>query len=824
MSSVDYVALGETSSIWLKPLRATAGVVGLTLVGLAGWLRQHSGASLITLPDATLPTPITPTQPFLPIEGLTSVLVKPVQDETNGNGVALKPGPVGLAQVLPTPSSANCIFNYGTQTRSAANQPSFLKGSTARPGWVYGAKLSPDSSYALLTGQPGDVVKGSLLCWTAATIRGKIHVADAFMGYHHSQPNMGIGRGEVKVVGENGASSQAVWYYQANPMVGSAAGGANPKRKQVWLLDYGAGNVRSLRNAVHSLGYEMKTVERPADIKAAEVLVFPGVGNFGEAMKVLRNRDYVDALKWYVLESGRPFLGICVGMQVLFESSEESPGAAGLGVVPGPITKFPTDRGASVPQIGWNEYAGTKHFLERSVLWNSTRGVRSRDRAYFVHSFRAELTDAVAPWVLATTDYAGDRFVAAIQKGNVVATQFHPEKSGAVGVALLGAFLDAATAGVPLESGTGSVGPVTAALLRSQTTPTHIARRVVACLDVRSNDAGDLIVTKGDSYDVREEHSGEGEAASDGDGYTNTGAVRNLGKPVELAARYYQEGADEITFLNICAFRSEPLGDLPLLSVLQAASHTVFVPLTIGGGIRSYTDSDGASVSALDVAAAYFRAGADKVSIGSDAVAAAEAWYLDGGKDSGKHDKPLAGQIGSANPSAIADISERYGAQAVVVSVDPRRVWLPKGETSAAGPYGPYTIVAPKEARGPNGETHCWYQCTIKGGREGRPLDAVQLGRAVEALGAGEILLNCIDCDGKNNGFDLGLISAVHSAVSIPVIASSGAGSAQHFVEVFQGTEAEAALAAGIFHRREVPISDVKAAMGQAGLPVRDHA
>ncbi len=122
---------------------------------------------------------------------------------------------------------------------------------------------------------------------------------------------------------------------------------------------------------------------------------------------------------------------------------------------------------------------------------------------------------------------------------------------------------------------------------------------------------------------------------------------------------------------------------------------------------------------------------------------------------------------------------------------------------------------------GPAGERFCWWQCTVKGGREGRDLDAVELAVAVEALGAGEILLNCIDRDGQGTGFDLELVSAVAGAVGIPVIASSGAGSPAHFTEVFEGTPASAALAAGIFHRREVPIEAVKAAMAARGLPTR---
>jgi len=112
---------------------------------------------------------------------------------------------------------------------------------------------------------------------------------------------------------------------------------------------------------------------------------------------------------------------------------------------------------------------------------------------------------------------------------------------------------------------------------------------------------------------------------------------------------------------------------------------------------------------------------------------------------------------------------------------------------------------------GPRGQRYCWFQCTVKGGREGRDVDAATLAQTCEHLGAGEILLNCIDRDGTNLGFDIELINAVKQAVTIPVIASSGAGCEAHFAEVFANTDVESALAAGIFHRREVPISAVKA-------------
>jgi len=290
------------------------------------------------------------------------------------------------------------------------------------------------------------------------------------------------------------------------------------------------------------------------------------------------------------------------------------------------------------------------------------------------------------------------------------------------------------------------------------------------------------VVTKGDQYDVRDE-----------------GEVRNLGKPVELARRYYDEGADEITFLNITGFRDFPMKDQPMLEVLRRTSEQVYVPLTIGGGIREFTDGDGRHYSALEVAAEYFRSGADKISIGSDAVDVVEA-YVKTGVKTGK--------------SSIEQIARVYGNQAVVISIDPRRVYV-------TSPDETRHATVRTETPGPGGESYCWYQCTVKGGREGRDVDAVELARACEALGAGEILLNCIDRDGTNSGFDIDLIRMVSEAVSIPVIASSGAGRVEHFSEVFKKTGVEAALAAGIFHRREVPINAVKAHLSNEQIEIR---
>jgi glutamine amidotransferase/cyclase len=512
----------------------------------------------------------------------------------------------------------------------------------------------------------------------------------------------------------------------------------------ITLLDYGAGNVRSLTNALEHLGETVAVVQRPEDIVRAERLVFPGVGNYGALMRTLRERAYVEPLVDYI-RSDRPFFGICVALQALFESSEEADEEPGLGILSGRVRRFTT--GLAIPQIGWN---GIKA-RQPSRLFS---GMRGDEKFYFVHSYHVICDDDSD--VLATTDY-GDEYVSAIQRGNMVATQFHPEKSGKAGLRMLENFLD-------LDR-----KPVMPAVPLQKTT---LAKRVIACLDVRGNDNGDLVVTKGDQYDVREE-----------------GQVRNLGKPVLLAGRYYEEGADEITFLNITGFRDFPLHDIPMLRVLEETSKNVFVPLTIGGGIRDFTDRNGKHYTALEVASEYFRSGADKISIGSDAVLTVEE-VLKTGKATGK--------------SPIEQISQVYGNQAVVISVDPRRVYARSPEEAG------HTVME-TAFPGPEGEKYCWYQCTIKGGREGRDLDAVTLAKVCEQLGAGEILLNCIDKDGSNSGFDLELIRAVKGAVAIPVIASSGAGCAAHFLEVFTETDAEAALAAGIFHREEVSIREVKA-------------
>ncbi len=475
-------------------------------------------------------------------------------------------------------------------------------------------------------------------------------------------------------------------------------------------------------------------------------------------------------------------MGICVGLQAFFLGSTESSSVTGLGLINKTLTQFNKET-KSVPQIGWNSVSLPQRERNQKLY-----GLDPESRYYFVHSYAGILTsdeikaNEIDGWEFATARYGEERFIAAVSKDNIFATQFHPEKSGIAGLKVIKDFLEGnkyLPISVKSSSALANSTPI-------EQTQTGLTRRIIACLDVRTNDSGDLVVTKGDQYDVREKSA--------------SGNVRNLGKPVEMAEKYYNQGADEVTFLNITSFRNSPFKDTPMLEVLKETSKTVFVPLTIGGGIRDVVDPDGTVIPAKEVASLYFRSGADKVSIGSDAVYAAEKFYERGSKGDGT--------------SPMETISKAYGIQAVVISVDPKRVYV-------QSPADTKHKTIETKFLGPNNEKYVWYQCTVKGGRESRDLGVWEFVKAVEALGAGEILLNCIDKDGTNSGFDLELINHVKEAISLPVIASSGAGIPQHFEEVFKKTKVDAALGAGMFHRGEYKVSEVKDYLTNHGLLVR---
>ena len=251
--------------------------------------------------------------------------------------------------------------------------------------------------------------------------------------------------------------------------------------------------------------------------------------------------------------------------------------------------------------------------------------------------------------------------------------------------------------------------------------------RVIPCLDV---DAGRVV--KGVNFEN----------------------LRDAGDPVELAARYDAEGADEITFLDVSASSGDRQ---TTYDVVRRTAEQVFVPLTVGGGVRSTDDVD-----------KLLRAGADKVGVNTAAI---------------------------ARPELVAEIADRFGSQVLVLSVDARRV---SGET-----------------RTPSG-----FEVTTHGGRRGTGIDAVEWAVRAAGLGAGEILLNSMDADGTTGGFDLDIFGAVRSEVNVPLVASGGAGTAEHFAQAARAG-ADAVLAASVFHFGTLTVGDVKARMREDGILVR---
>ena len=267
-----------------------------------------------------------------------------------------------------------------------------------------------------------------------------------------------------------------------------------------------------------------------------------------------------------------------------------------------------------------------------------------------------------------------------------------------------------------------------------------LASRVIPCLDV---DRGRVV--KG----------------------TNFLNLRDAGDPVDVAARYEQEGADELVFLDITASHE---GRDIMLDVVRRTAEQVFMPLTVGGGIRT-----------IDDIRALLNAGCDKVSINSAAI---------------------------KNPDFVAEAARRFGSQCIVVNIDPKRVQK-SGLRSESPDRSP-----------PNPEP-CKFEVHINGGRVPTGIEAVPWARQVEKLGAGEIVLTSMDCDGTKDGYDLEITRAVSEAVGIPVVASGGAGRPEHLADAILLGKASAALAASIFHFGEYTIRQTKEVMARRGISVR---
>ncbi|EKD76496.1 MAG: Phosphoribosylformimino-5-aminoimidazole carboxamide ribotide isomerase [uncultured bacterium] len=662
------------------------------------------------------------------------------------------------------------------------------------------------------------------------------------------------------------------------------------------IIDYKAGNIASLVAALKRLGQDCVVTSDPKVIQVADKVIFPGQGRAAPALRELQ-RTGIDKI---IPLLKQPFLGVCLGMQLLMESSEED-NAQCLGVIPGQVVKFRT--AAPVPQVGWN------------------------NGYYFVHSYFVE---TALQYTVSRAQYGGQWFASIIAKDNFFGVQFHPEKSGAAGLKLMQQFceagkiqptqiipaidllngkcvrlrqgeynqatqysddpvavaqqfaqqgatwlhvvdLDGAKVGAPvnqkiikelvdksglrvevgggirisetakqyLDAGVDRVILGTAAIQRPELVgeliSTYGRERVVVGLDVKSGavatqgwtvntgisllealgqfkkynlqyvivtdvskdgmlagpnlelakkvqQAGfDVIVSGGvttqqDIKAVQAMNAAgmiigkalyEGKLTIKQPGFTKRiiacldiaqGRVvkgthftdlQDKGDAVALAKKYEEQGADEIVFLDIMATVENRD---TLYGLVTQVAETLSIPFCVGGGVRTVED-----IREL------LLAGADKVSIGSAAI-----------KD----------------PSLVQQASAQFGAQCIVISIDPK--W--------------------------NGQ---FYEMYIKGGREATGVDAVVFAKQMEQAGAGELLVNSLDRDGTKQGYDLKLLAAISSAVQIPVIASSGAGTVQHVVEAFAKTNCSAALVAGMLHNGQLTILDIKKNLVNNLIPVR---
>ncbi len=206
----------------------------------------------------------------------------------------------------------------------------------------------------------------------------------------------------------------------------------------IGVIDYEAGNLRSVTNALNLLHAEPRIVREEAQLEGLDALIFPGVGAFGDCMRHLEQQGLVEPLRAW-LRADRPYLGICLGYQLLFEGSEESPDTPGLGVFPGQVVRFSSENRLKIPHMGWNNL---KLVRTDDPLWD---GLPKAPFVYFVHSYFPRPEDKAI--ISATADY-GEVFAASIRSGNIAATQFHPEKSQSVGLNLLKNFLLSVTPSV----------------------------------------------------------------------------------------------------------------------------------------------------------------------------------------------------------------------------------------------------------------------------------------------------------------------------------------------------------------------------------------
>ncbi|MGD9128999.1 MAG: imidazole glycerol phosphate synthase subunit HisF [Candidatus Woesebacteria bacterium] len=477
----------------------------------------------------------------------------------------------------------------------------------------------------------------------------------------------------------------------------------------ITIINYKSGNIGSVTNALDKIGAKYIVTADPTMIKKASKVIFPGVGRAGQAMPELKKLK----LEQLIQDIRAPFLGICLGMQLLLSYSEED-NTKCLDIIDGKVKKFPKKNNLVVPQIGWNQ---VKQIKNEPLFKN----IPNNSYFYFVNSYYC---DPLKKNIIGQTQY-GSNFASVIKKNNFYGVQFHPEKSGELGQKMLKNFCDIEalenSATIPSER---KASPIRfeQELTALKSAKSLLAKRIIACMDIKNNK-----VVKG----------------------TNYKQLKDAGDPVKLAQLYDKMGIDELMFLDITAtIEKRRL----LYKLVEKIAKNITIPFSVGGGIKTLNDIYQLLLS-----------GADKVSIGSAAV---------------------------TNPDLVKKAAQRFGSQCIVISLDPKK------------------------------NRNSW-EIYINSGKKATGIDALKFAKKMETLGAGELLVNSIDRDGTKKGYDLDLLRNIAKKVNIPIIASSGAGKKKDFLDALTKGQADAALAATLFHKQKLKITDLKNYLKNHGISIR---
>ena len=472
----------------------------------------------------------------------------------------------------------------------------------------------------------------------------------------------------------------------------------------ITIIDYGMGNLGSIKNMLKRIGAECQISSNARDILDSDKLILPGVGHFDKAMRNLRESGLAAALDEAVIQHRTPIRGICLGQQLMTRGSEEGD-QPGFGWIPAEVRRFDpeSDQDLLVPHMGWNTI---KTSLPSPILDDCYPD----SRYYFVHSFKVHCDSAEN--ILAVTDYGGT-FHSAIIKDHILGVQFHPEKSHKYGYRLMQNFAFWGTDSEEMGCGSRQLFSQTDVKPTTDNQATHAEPSVPVSTSLPVRVIPTLLL--------------------DGRGLVKTEKFKNptyVGDPRNAVKIFNEKEVDELVIMDIKATEEDRGPDYELLGEIISEA---FMPVAYGGGIRT-----------IEQAKRLLASGVEKILLNTIAV---------------------------ENPDLVKEASRHFGAQSVVVVIDVRKEGLFRKENKVCYRRGSKSVNE-------------------------SPID---FARRMEDLGAGEIILQSIDREGTQQGYDLELIQGVTGAVNIPVIASGGAGNVGDFGKAVNQAGASGVTAGSLF-------------------------